>query len=442
MAARSSSFGSGEMSRSTVFQGKVFVRIGVHGGVRIGIAGALLALVPAGSAPAATRHPSRSWAAAQIRIVTSAGLMGTKSPATFRPNATLTDQALANLVFGLQQLLAPPPPPPAPVTPPAPVPDPTTTTDPTQTTTDPTPTVTDPTETTTDTTPTTTAAATTVATPPPPPPPPAHPPKVAHGAEAATMTMLDAHLVDGVGLDAAAAEFAHGARVAGLSIPPRFGTEVAARLLGLRIDHPAREDGLELLPDNAATRAEAAYSAAQILQRSGWLVPVVQNLADTFALPHYSKWQRRIIDTAVARIGMPYVWGGTSDGPEIDFGVSARGGYDCSGFVWRVYKLTAYPGERGLASVLRGRTTFVMSGEVPHSELVDFRHLQPADVIFFGAHGPRSRPSEVDHMGIYLGNGWFIQSSDYGVALARLTGYYRHEFAWARRPLREAGLSG
>ena len=47
---------------------------------------------------------------------------------------------------------------------------------------------------------------------------------------------------------------------------------------------------------------------------------------------------------------MPYVWGGTSDGPEVDFGVSARGGYDCSGFVWRVYKLTSYAGEGDLAA--------------------------------------------------------------------------------------------
>jgi cell wall-associated NlpC family hydrolase len=256
------------------------------------------------------------------------------------------------------------------------------------------------------------------------------------------MTALDAQLVNGVGLDAAAAEFARGARAAGLAVPARFGDEVAARLLGLRTDHPAREDFLELLPADPATRSEAAYSAAQLIHTSGWLVPVVQNLADTFSLPHYSKWQRRILDTAVARIGMPYVWGGTSDGAEIDFGVAARGGYDCSGFVWRVYKLTRYPGERDLASVLRGRTTYVMSGEVPRSELVSFAHLQPADVLFFGAHGPRSSPSQVDHMGIYLGNGWFIQSSGYGVAVAQLTGWYRHRFAWARRPLREAGLSG
>jgi cell wall-associated NlpC family hydrolase len=43
-------------------------------------------------------------------------------------------------------------------------------------------------------------------------------------------------------------------------------------------------------------------------------------------------------------------------------------------------------------------------------------------------------------MGIYVGNGWFVQSSGYGVDLAQLTGWYRTAFAWARRPLAEAGL--
>jgi cell wall-associated NlpC family hydrolase len=44
-------------------------------------------------------------------------------------------------------------------------------------------------------------------------------------------------------------------------------------------------------------------------------------------------------------------------------------------------------------------------------------------------------------MGIYLGNGWFIHSSEYGVALASTTGWYRNEFAWGRRPLAEAALT-
>ena len=90
--------------------------------------------------------------------------------------------------------------------------------------------------------------------------------------------------------------------------------------------------------------------------------------------------------------------------------------------------------------MLQGRTTYAMSGEVPVPERVPYAKLQPADVIFFGAGGPKSKPRQVDHAGIYLGNGWFIQSSGYGVALTTLSGWYGKRFAWGRRPLAEAGL--
>jgi cell wall-associated NlpC family hydrolase len=256
------------------------------------------------------------------------------------------------------------------------------------------------------------------------------------------MAKLDLRLVQILGLSKAANEFTAGAKAAGLKVPGRFGTEMVARLLGLRTNHPASDDSLELLPNDHATRAEAAYSAAQVLHFSGWEVAGVQSLADNFALPAFSNWQTAILDTAVARIGMPYIWGGTSDGPESPFGVSSRGGYDCSGFVWRVYKLEQYPGSGSLPLVLRGRTTYQMSVEVPASQRIAFAKLEPADVIFFGDHGPRSTSAEIGHMGIYVGNGWFIQSSGQGVALATLDGWYRKEFAWGRRPLAEAGLAG
>ena len=255
------------------------------------------------------------------------------------------------------------------------------------------------------------------------------------------MAQLDARLVSALGLLGAAREFAAGARAAGLKVPSRFGTEVVARLLGLRFNHPAREDALELLPNDLATRAEAAYSAAQVLHFDDWEASSVQSLADAFALPELTDWQKRILTTAVGRIGMPYIWGGETDGPQTVLGVSSRGGYDCSGFVLRVYKLQSYADEGDLASVLQGRTTYDMSGEAPRSERIGFAELEPADVIFFGDRGPRSQPSQVGHMGIYIGNGWFIHSSRYGVALATLDGWYKSKFAWARRPLAEAGLT-
>jgi cell wall-associated NlpC family hydrolase len=82
-----------------------------------------------------------------------------------------------------------------------------------------------------------------------------------------------------------------------------------------------------------------------------------------------------------------------------------------------------------------------MSGEVGPAKRIGLAKLKPADVLFWGAHGPRSKPSEVDHTGIYLGNGWFIHSSGHGVAVEPLDGWYKQRFAWARRPLAEAGLS-
>jgi hypothetical protein len=43
-------------------------------------------------------------------------------------------------------------------------------------------------------------------------------------------------------------------------------------------------------------------------------------------------------------------------------------------------------------------------------------------------------------MGIYAGNGWLVHSSRNGVAVEPLDGWYRQRFAWARRPLAEAGI--
>src|SRR5437762_2763762 len=63
-----------------------------------------------------------------------------------------------------------------------------------------------------------------------------------------TMTGLDTRLVGALGLGQTARIFQQSAGTAGLAPPGRFGTETVARLLGLRTNHPAAEDDLELLP--------------------------------------------------------------------------------------------------------------------------------------------------------------------------------------------------
>ena len=118
------------------------------------------------------------------------------------------------------------------------------------------------------------------------------------------------------------------------------------------------------------------------------------------------------------------------------------GGFDCSGLAWRVYKLQAYTGGETLGSTLKGRTTYAMSGEVPRAKRIGIAKLQPGDLLFFGSGGPRSTPGQINHMGIYLGGGWFVQASSQGVALSSLSSaWYSKRFAWGRRPLAEAGLA-
>jgi cell wall-associated NlpC family hydrolase len=362
-----------------------------------------VAAVSAAAAAGSSRNLP-NWAAPQIATVVAHKLMGAKSVRKFRPNAALTNKALAGLAADLKEQLGS-------SLPPDDGSGGTGTTG-------------------TGTTGTTTTGTTTTT--------------VADPTAPQTMAQLDRSLVQAIGLGKAAKQFTQGARADGLAVPGRFGTEVVAHLLGLRLNHPAAQDFIELRPQDPATRAEAAYSAAQILDlgllADSWQIAEVKDLAADFTLPQVNDWQRQILKVAFSKIGMPYIWGGTSDNTETDFGVTARGGYDCSGFVWRVYKLQSYPNEGSLASTLQGRTTYTMSVEVPRSKRISFKKLQPADVIFFGSRGPGSKGSQVFHTGIYVGNGWFIQSSDRGVALAQLTDWYKKKFAWGRRPLREAGL--
>ena len=267
------------------------------------------------------------------------------------------------------------------------------------------------------------------------------PPQGASNPQApATVAQLDARLVRALGLADAAATFNEWAASAGLRPPARFGTEVVARLLGLRTNHPTGQDELERLPSEPAPRAEAAYSAAQYLRLSRSQVQAVEDAAFTFELPVLTPWQRRVLTTAIGFIGFPYVWGGEFERPQSPFGFQVRGGFDCSGFAWRVYKIQSYPGAPQLSTTLRGRTAAAMAGEVPRRLRIKRAQLQPGDLLFFGPGGRNARPAQVDHEAIYLGNSWLIQSSGYGVALTQLTGWYDTRLAWGRRPLAEAGL--
>ncbi|HIW17252.1 MAG TPA: C40 family peptidase [Firmicutes bacterium] len=116
-----------------------------------------------------------------------------------------------------------------------------------------------------------------------------------------------------------------------------------------------------------------------------------------------------IVSTAKQYLGVPYVWAGTSPG-----------GFDCSGFVYYVYKQNGYTTNRTAASLFSD------------GAYVDRSQLQPGDVICFysGSYG------YIGHCGIYIGDGQFIHASSSAgqVVIDSLSeGYYNSHYYGARR---------
>ena len=259
------------------------------------------------------------------------------------------------------------------------------------------------------------------------------PPTAAHVPSGRiTVATFDRILVEQLGMSDVAAAVQAEARRAGLQPPSRFGTEVVARELGLRFNHPAPDDRLELYPTDPITRAEAAWSFAQVLDSGSGALDYARATLARFKLPVYSGPQRTALRLAVSKIGMPYVWGGESDTTSSAYGYQAHGGYDCSGLVWRVFKLSGNPAGRAIG----GRTAAQMAGEIPRSQRIAFDAIQPADLLFFGtaSFGGKATESSIVHTGIALSGDWMIHSSDQGVYVSPLfEDWRRQEFAWARR---------
>ncbi len=257
------------------------------------------------------------------------------------------------------------------------------------------------------------------------------PPALPGGSTAVTMGQMHTGFVDALGLAPDAGAVQRALVRAGLHPRPNAGTEVVTRMLGLTFNHS--DDRAERFTSDPATRAEAAWSAAQAMAAVPLGVPLVhQKLVDLVtALDAAPRPAPPWIVRAVSFIGYPYVWGGqwaTRYGPDR---TQLHGGFDCSGLVWRVVHLV--PG--GLTSrQLGGRTTYSMAAATPASRRLTPSQLRPGDQILFGdARGARSPVSAIDHTALSLGGSWFIQSSTQGVTIEQLSGSYLTDFAFGRR---------
>lgn len=114
---------------------------------------------------------------------------------------------------------------------------------------------------------------------------------------------------------------------------------------------------------------------------------------------------------AMAQVGTPYRWGGSSPGE----------GFDCSGLVQHVY--------REALGLELPRTSRQMS-EVGH--VIDRDELAPGDLVFFQTS---RKPNS--HVGIYIGNGRFVHAPSSGSRVrveSMDTRYWTQRFNGGRRP--------
>jgi hypothetical protein len=121
-----------------------------------------------------------------------------------------------------------------------------------------------------------------------------------------------------------------------------------------------------------------------------------------------------VVLTAISAIGTPYQWGGT-----------AENGFDCSGLIQYSYA------QHGIRLPRMSREQARAGDEV--TPVVEA--LQPGDILLFAA----SPGGGVTHVGLYVGGGKFIHSSNTGVRLSQLdphdpeAGYWVPRWVGARR---------
>ena len=106
------------------------------------------------------------------------------------------------------------------------------------------------------------------------------------------------------------------------------------------------------------------------------------------AEPAVESRSETLLKRALALLGTPYRWGGTS-----------TAGFDCSGLVGYVFR-------SAMGIELPRVSREMASSGTP----VDRDSLTPGDLVFFSLHG-RHR---VDHVGIYMGEGRFLHAPSRG----------------------------
>ncbi|KEA52393.1 hypothetical protein DT73_12570 [Mangrovibacter sp. MFB070] len=127
-----------------------------------------------------------------------------------------------------------------------------------------------------------------------------------------------------------------------------------------------------------------------------------------------------VVNRLKAQLGKPYVWGGHS--PE--------SGFDCSGLVWYAFN--------PLLSRKLPRTANAMYQDRQLSN-IHRQQLRKGDLVFFSI----KTPNAADHVGVYLGDGQFIEAPRTGknIRISELNNdFWKAKYLGARRVIKESVL--
>jgi hypothetical protein len=236
------------------------------------------------------------------------------------------------------------------------------------------------------------------------------------------------------------------------SLPSFFPFLQLAHALGLHYNHS--DETLDLQPTTLIRRDEVAYSLWKAKTLPSWKLSAMSKFQDV-TLPTLDPTnakqlaQQQLTRYVLKQVGFPYVYGGewnTRSPSGYCCGYQPQGGFDCSGLVWWAMKkyedgynagqYRLYPGwsihQRSSSTMAQYTTTKIA-----------YSNLQVGDLMFSSSNGGKTY-SDVNHVGIYLGNGWMAHSASsvdgavlewVGTATSNLTSptYYFNNFVWGRR---------
>ena len=158
----------------------------------------------------------------------------------------------------------------------------------------------------------------------------------------------------------------------------------------------------------------STWCRVKYFKKSGWIDTTKVSKDSECSIDKNASFPEKVVTTAKQKLGSPYRYG--SSGPN---------SFDCSGFVYYVFKKLDKPIAR----------TSIEQSKTEHKLKRD--ELKVGDIVAFDT----AHRGHVNHSGIYIGEGNFIHATSgkaFRVTISNLDkGFYKDKFRWGVRVIQE-----